>query len=150
MMISGLKQIEALESKMWNTFSPRLWVTLNYTQNNLPVGPDRFKEHSNNIKRYLNKIAKASKRHLSAIVATENIDRLHGHLVVYSEDQLSTRLIDCWKYSAEGKSVAREYNEELKQHNSDYMLVKHHLDTITLTNKGKVRIYCPQLECGAR
>lgn len=149
-MISGLKQVEALEEQMWSNFEPRLWVTLNYSENNLPRGVDRFEVHSKNISRFLNKCAKASKKHLSAIVAVENIDRLHAHLVIYSPSELSANLVGCWKFSAEGKSKAEDYQHQLKHINANYLLQKHHLDFITLNGKGKVRIYCPQTECGSR
>lgn len=150
-MISGERQVEALEKLMFGNFTPSLWVSLNYTQQTLPRGEDRFLAHSKNVSRFLNKVSKKTDQHIAAIASVEDIDRLHGHLVVYSPQALSEKIIIHWKHS--NKSVASIYKEELRRQNSDYLLNKHLLDSITLTKAGAVRVYCPQTKgsgCGVR
>jgi len=148
-VINGERQIEALEALMFDDFTPRLWVSLNYTEQTLPRGEDRFLIHSKNVSRFLNKVSKKTNQHITAIASVEDIERLHGHLVAYSPQPLSVKVIDYWKHSS--KSVASIYNSGLRRQNSDYLLNKHLLDSITLTKAGAVRVYCPQTKisgCG--
>lgn len=150
-MISGERQVEALEKLMFSDFTPRLWVSLNYTEQALPRGEERFFIHSKNISRFLNKVSKKTNQHIAAIASVEDIDRLHGHLVAYSPLPLSVEVIDYWRHSS--NSVASIYKEELRRQNSNYLLNKHLLDSITLTSSGAVRVYCPQSKqsgCGVR
>jgi hypothetical protein len=138
------RRLEALEAKMWSNFTPRLMLSLNYTQQHLPRGEDRFAEHSKNLSRFLNKVSKKTGVHLSAIASVEDITRLHAHLNIYSPQDITADIVNYWKHSAEGKSVCKVYNPELHERNACYLLGKHELDNITLSSTGKVRVYCPQ------
>lgn len=146
MVNEATRRLEALEAKMWGNFTPRLMLSLNYTNQSLPRGKEdkRLAEHSKNLSRFLNKVSKKTGLHLSAIASVEQDDRLHGHLNIYSPQDITRNIVDYWKHSAEGKSVCKVYNPELHERNASYLLGKHELDSITLSATGRVRVYCPQ------